>query len=158
MINLERIILLIIYPLIQNVLILYTILKYWKVKQITNEYKGDIKDIKFVETKIKEIESRKQLLKILLLNIRSIRKNFEELFFFLETYNFRSVEVIVLIECCQFVSISHSNIARYVSIYNESKINQNDRVVFHLKSHIHFSFSNTKLTQTNATENTIYLI
>lgn len=87
-------------------------------------------DCHYVSQKI-NIDSK--LLNIIHFNIRSLKKNFDQLLVFLQTYDLLSCDIIVLSETWQLVS-NDFNIDGYKMYYNEGDCNQNDGVVVYINS------------------------
>lgn len=125
--------------------------------ELEEDDKWDIKDHESVANRIKYFKSVKNLINILHINIRSVRKNFDELLLLIETYNLELLDVIVLSECWQIEYIDNFYIPNYRTYYNNSKINQNDGVLIYVKNTITSTMTNTNLPLSNITLSSLYL-
>lgn len=90
-------------------------------------------------------------LNIIHLNIRSIRKNFNNLLVLLQAYNLYVCDIIILSECWQIIDDKNFNIEGYNIYYNQGQLNQNDSVVIYTKQNINFNFTNFKLNTSGVT-------
>ena len=68
------------------------------------------------------IDLSKKLLNIIHLNIRGVRTNFDNLLVFLETYNLKYCDVIILSESHNITSTNCYNIPGYTCYYNEQQV------------------------------------
>lgn len=88
-----------------------------------------------------KIDTDKKLLNIMHLNIRSVKKNFDELLLFLETFKISFCDVIVLSECFQLTSFLEFTIQGYTTHYSNGNITRNDGVLIMVRDNL-----NAKLT------------
>lgn len=88
---------------------------------------------------------------VLHLNIRSARKNFDELVVAMEANSFNAFDIIVLGECFQLESTRYFQIPGYTTYYNEADYNKNDGVLILVKSAIDAMFTKTKLRRCGVT-------
>lgn len=86
-------------------------------------------------------------LNIMHVNIRSVRKNFDELLVFLDVFKLNNCDIIILSECWQILSTNQFNIKGYTTYYNKGDYNQNDGVMVFTKSEINADIKTDKLTQ-----------
>lgn len=107
----------------------------------------------FIEaTNLKEIvAANNNLFSVLHLNIRSARKNFDELIATIETYSFKHFDIIILSECFQLDSINYFQFPGYTAFYNEANYNKNDGVLVLIKSKINAIFTKVKLIRCGVT-------
>lgn len=96
-------------------------------------------------------KTTKKLLSVLHLNIRSARRNFDELIAAIETYNLNICDVIILSECFQIESKDYFEIPGYTTYYNEADYNKNDGVLMFIRSNINSLFTKTKLVISGVT-------
>lgn len=101
------------------------------------------------QKKMFTVNQNKKLLKILHLNIRSIKKNFENFLLFLETFGLKDLDVIVLGETRIINEIKNFTIPGFTNIYNESLNNQCDGVMVFIRENIQADVEHTKLPLTN---------
>lgn len=78
------------------------------------------------------------------LNIRSLKKNFNELLIFLETLSDVGVDILILSETWNIEDLTIYNIEGYQIFYNDSKLNKNDGMVMYVANKIVTKFSNLK--------------
>lgn len=104
-----------------------------------------------------ELFSGKHFFNIFHLNIRSIRKNFDELLLYIETIQQTNIDIIILSETWMIDDISNFNIPNFDIIYNDSAYNQNDGTIVYIKNQINFNSSIKKLTEINLLEITFNL-
>lgn len=102
------------------------------------------------------IEENK-VLNIFHLNIRSVKKNFDELLVLLQSYKLTYCDVIILSECFQITSLEHFNIPGYLTYYNNADYNKNDGVLIFIKSYINANISHKKLPKSKASLSKITL-
>lgn len=107
---------------------------------------------------INKINLSGKILSILHLNIRSVRKNFDELLVFLETFKLYFCDIIILSECWQIESFSQFSIPDYTTYYNEGSINKNDGVLLLIKSEINANVTTCNLNLTNISVSRINLV
>lgn len=98
-----------------------------------------------------KIDINKKKINILQVNIRSVRKNFDELLSFLETFRFHFCDVLVLSECYQLDSYAEFSIQGYTTHYSHGDINKNDGVLMLIKNHLNADISFHKLNNTKIT-------
>lgn len=84
-------------------------------------------------------------------NIRSIKKNFNELTSFLETYNLKYCDVIVLTESWQLECGDNFCIEGYTMYYNKADFNKNDGTVVYIRSNLKHTVTHTKLNLSKVT-------
>ena len=87
-------------------------------------------------------------LKLLHLNIRSIRKNFDEFLIFLEAYKLRDLDIIILSETWEVTNINNFILPGYTIVSNGSNINQNDGQIIYINSNINYDITCIALNQT----------
>lgn len=97
-----------------------------------------------------QINIRNKILNILHLNIRSVRKNFEQLLILIQNFNL-FCDIIILSECFQLFSIDQYNIPGYITYYNNGDYNKNDGVLILVKSGLNIDISHIKLINSQAT-------
>lgn len=85
---------------------------------------------------------------VLHLNIRSIKKHFDEFLIYVESIK-ENIDIIVLSETWNVDAVSDFNIPNFTIYYNESKYNQNDGVILYIKNNISANVVNVSLTETN---------
>lgn len=90
-----------------------------------------------------------KFLNIVHLNIRSIRKNFDELLIFLQVYNLTDCQIIILSECWKIPSCDQYNIPGFITYYNEGDYNKNDGVLVLVKSEIVANFDIIKFVKSS---------
>ena len=93
---------------------------------------------------------------ILHLNVRSIRKNFNNLMTFLQAYNLKQCDILVLSECWQIDNEELFGIKGYITYYNNAKFNQNDGIIIFINSKIQVQFQNVKLSRSHVTLTKFY--
>ena len=98
--------------------------------------------------------SRNSIFGIFHLNIRSIKKNFDELLATFVAYNI-NYDIIVLSECYKIDSLNEINIPGYTTFYNNADFNKNDGVVIFIKSHLNGTVNNRKLIICGVTLSTV---
>lgn len=94
------------------------------------------------------IDSDNYKLNIVHFNIRSIKKNFEELLIYLESV-ITNIDVVVLSETWNIESVNQFNIPDYETFYNESEYNQNDGLVVLIRKTLAANVSTIHLSETN---------
>lgn len=72
-------------------------------------------------------------LNIIHLNIRSIRKNFDELLIYLEELKIENIDIIILSETWKIDEVKAFDIKNFDLHYNESFFNQNDGLIMYTK-------------------------
>lgn len=77
---------------------------------------------------ILNIRGRK-LCNILHMNIRSLKKNFNEFLLYIESADVNDLDIIVLTETWQIEDVLDFSLPNFDILYNESHFNQNDGVV-----------------------------
>lgn len=87
-------------------------------------------------------------LNIIHFNIRSIRKNFDELLVYLEE-RIKYIDIIVLSETWIIDSVSDFRIPNFDCHYNKSKTNQNDGLIVYIRNNIAVETNIQELTDTN---------
>lgn len=97
-------------------------------------------------------------LNVMHLNIRSIRKNFDELQIFLDTFKLHNCDIIILSESWQIMSIKQFNIKGYTTYYNGGNYNQNDGTIIFIKSEINAEIELNKLPNSQVSMNSIKFI
>ena len=85
---------------------------------------------------------------IIHLNIRSVKKNFDEFLVYLELVK-ESIDIIVLSETWCVETVSDFNIPNFTAYHNESRFNQNDAVMVYIKNSLSANVSTWHLTNTN---------
>jgi len=100
------------------------------------------------------------LIKVCHLNIRSLRKNYDELLVFLSSLKVRNLNIIILSESWS-VDLFNFNIKGFKMYYNGAVLNKNDGLVIYVKEDIHqevqhitkdqFTFTELKLCINNFT-------
>lgn len=90
----------------------------------------------------------KQLLGVLHFNIRSLRKNLDEMLIYLHTIDIENVSVIILSETWRLDEVSDFIIPGFFMYYNESYYNQNDGVVVYVKCNLNITEAVIPLTHT----------
>lgn len=90
-----------------------------------------------------------KLLNIIHFNIRSLRKNFDELLAYLTLINLENVDVIVLSETWRLEQVGHFIISGFSLYYNNSYYNQNDGLVIYVKTNLNATTDVICLTETN---------
>lgn len=105
-----------------------------------------------------EIDLGKKLLNVLHINIRSIKKNFDELLLFLEGFQVHFCDIIVLSECFRLQSAACFNLPDYNTYYNCSDINRNDGVIVLIRSELNVQVDNIKLRFSNVCVTMINLV
>lgn len=104
-----------------------------------------------------KIGLRTKLINILHINIRSIRKNFNGLLAFLEAYNVKYCDVIVLSESWQIANDQMFNIPGYTMFYNNADINKNDGTIVYIRSNLSFEVDTIKLHYSRVTVSRVKL-
>lgn len=104
-----------------------------------------------------KIDLKRKLINILHFNIRSIRKNFNELLIFIEAFNLYFTDIIVLSECWR-VDDGLFNIEGYNTFYNHADHNQNDGVIVFVKKDLDIDFKKIKLIESGVTLGRITLV
>lgn len=92
-----------------------------------------------------KINLEDKILNALHINIRSIKKNFDELIVFLESFQIKFCDIIILTECFQLESTANFNLDGYNTYYNNSDINRNDGVVIMVRSELNVEVNTIKL-------------
>lgn len=106
--------------------------------------------VKCNEVKL-SVDTSRNSLNILHINIRSIQKNFNDMLVFLESYNLNFCDIIVLSECWKIADCSNFNIEGYDTYYNNANFNQNDGIIIFSKSELNIAFSDNKLQASSVT-------
>lgn len=101
-----------------------------------------------------------QFFNIVHFNIRSLRKNFDELLLYIGSLQVSNIDIIVLSETWKLEEVNNFCIPNYNIYYNDSQFNQNDGVVVYVKNNIDnllnvIHFSETKLIRLLFTVNNI---
>lgn len=79
---------------------------------------------------------------ILHFNIRSIRKNFDELILYLEQIELNNIDILVLSETFRVDNLDHFKIRGFNSFYNESLNNKNDGLILYVRDTINAKCNN----------------
>lgn len=87
-------------------------------------------------------------LNILHLNISSVRKNFDSLVAFLETYKLDFFDIIALTECFQLDSYNEFSLKGYNTYYNKGSINKNDGVLTFVRNSLNHEVKSHTLQST----------
>lgn len=100
----------------------------------------------------------KQFLNIIHLNIRSLRKNIDQLLVYIESINTNNIDVMVLSETWILEGVSDFSIPNFNMYYSESHFNQNDGIAVYVKNNIDtvldvIQLSETKLLRFSFTSN-----
>lgn len=103
--------------------------EYGRIDTIVTESPEDVRKI---------IEGDNKL-NIMHLNIRSLRKNFDELIIYLDELKIENVDIIILSETWQIDEVRNFHIHGYDLHYNESYFNQNDGLIIYTKELLHIS-------------------
>lgn len=83
-------------------------------------------------------------------NIRSLKKNYDELLVYLDIFGLKSVDVLVLSETFNLgEEVSSFPLAGYNIFYNESKLNKNDGLVIYVRDSINVDSSVVNLGEIN---------
>lgn len=90
-------------------------------------------------------------------NIRSIRKNFDQLLVFLQAYDLLFCDIVILSECWQ-TNDDLYNIEGYNRYYNHADYNQNDGVVVFVRDSFDFIVREFKHTSSGVTFSKVELI
>lgn len=98
-----------------------------------------------------QIVLKDKLLNLIHLNIRSVKKNFDQLILLLETYELDYCDIIILSECFQLNSCNQYNIPGYSTHYNMGDFNKNDGILILIKSDLDVIVSHNKLISSQAT-------
>lgn len=88
-------------------------------------------------------------LNIIHFNIRSLRKNFEELLIYLQSFCLNNIDIIVLSETWNLENVGNFLIPDFNIYYNNSTHNQNDGVVVYLRNSILADVKIHNQTETN---------
>lgn len=115
-----------------------------------------IRDYQNEEYNTKTIESIHDLNKNIIghnfrlfqMNIRSIRKNFDELIILLETTK-QCYEAIILTETFHVANPDLYNIPGYNIIYNNGGFNKNEGVIIYIKKNINYEYKTLKIHDMN---------
>lgn len=99
-----------------------------------------------VSDSIKEISGNK--LNIFHFNI-SIKKNFNELLVYLNSFDIENRNIIILSECWNLEEVRGFAINNFEIYYNESKFNQNDGCVVYVRKNLNHNITITPLSQIN---------
>lgn len=100
---------------------------------------------KFVEASDLKHLTQNSLLNIMHLNIRSVRKNFDEFLATMSVYNLDKNDIIILSESFQLMSTDQFNIPGFTTCYNNGDYNKNDGVIFFVKNNLNCQIDNIKL-------------
>lgn len=104
------------------------------------------------------IDIKKKIFNLLHINIRSIRKNFDNLVTFLNTYNCcHYCDIIVLSECWT-IDNTNFNIPGYIGYHNSANYNKNDGVFIYTREGLGQTISDFKLDTSNITMTRITFI
>lgn len=114
-----------------------------------NENMGELVDM--LKLKNMHKDQNDSILSLIHFNIRSLKKNIDNLLLFIETYNLNYIDVIVLSETFQIDSTKNCSIPGYQLFYNEANYNRNDGMLILAKNHINVEFTFTKLPNSGAT-------
>lgn len=107
---------------------------------------------KFVHaSEITQLQIQNNVLNVMHLNIRSVRKNFDEFLATIATYNLDRCDIIFLGESFQLLSINQFNIPGFTTFYNEGSYNKNDGVIFFVKNNLNCQIDNIKLNTCGVT-------
>lgn len=88
-------------------------------------------------------------LNIIHFNIRSINKNFDELLIYLNQFNLKNLDIIVLSETWRIESVSDFCIPNFNAYYNESRFNKADGVIVYIKKNIICNIKLINFSETN---------
>lgn len=94
------------------------------------------------------IITKQQLLNVLHFNIRSVRKNFDELLLYLHSVDLKKVGVIILSETWTLSEVGDFAIPGFTIYHNESFFNQNDGVLVYVNSTLAVTVNIASLTET----------
>lgn len=98
----------------------------------------------------RQINIKEKILNLVHVNIRSVKKNFDNLLVFLQTFELYYCDVIVLSESFQ-ISHDHFNIPGYNFHYNNADSNRNDGVIIYTKENLNIHVFNHKLLRSSVT-------
>ncbi|KAL3265779.1 hypothetical protein HHI36_009977 [Cryptolaemus montrouzieri] len=98
-----------------------------------------------------EVSLMNNQLNVIHLNIRSVRKIFDNLLLLFQAYNLFFYDVIVLSECFQINSAEEFNNPGFTTFYGEGNYNRNDGVITFIKSGIHVEVVHVKLPTSGTT-------
>lgn len=88
-----------------------------------------------------KIDKNNKKLNLIHINIRSIRKNFDEFLSFLESFKICYCDILVLSESYQLDSFSEFSMQGYTTYYNHGGINRNDGVIILIKNNLNADVS-----------------
>ena len=91
------------------------------------------------------------------MNIRSIRKNFDNFLILYEQYDLRTCDVIILSECFQLENETYQ-ISGYSTYYDNGDYNRNDGIVVLVRSCLVFDVHHIKLELSKCTVSRISLV
>lgn len=103
-----------------------------------------------------DVNLNNRVLNVLHLNIRSIRKNFNELVIFLESYGLDHCDIVVLTETWQ-LGDDRFYINGYSMYYNKADFNQNDGTVVYIKSNLIHEVTHVRLSLSKVTLTSVKL-
>ena len=98
-----------------------------------------------------ELDIKNNIFNLVHLNIRSVKKNFDNLILLLDNFNLDFNDIIVLSESFQICSNENFNIKGYETFYNDAKYNKNDGVIVLVKPELEPIFSTVVLPTSQAT-------
>lgn len=104
-----------------------------------------------------KIDLSNKILTIIHLNIRSLSKNFNEFICFLEGYNLKFCDIIVLTETWKLGGGDDFYIDGYNMYYNGADFNKNDGTVVYVRSNISHSVTHSKFGLSKVTLTTVEL-
>lgn len=105
-------------------------------------------DIEQIHTSMKECT---KIMNIIHINIRSIKKNFDNLLLLIEQLKPYYNDIIILSETFQVENIDYFNIDGYRTYYNEAVYNRNDGMIVFAHENLDIHFETTTLSRTKAT-------
>lgn len=96
--------------------------------------------------------TNKKGINILQLNIRSIKRNFDELNLLLESLGTNNLDIIILSETWQITSENYFKIPNFQMFYNNAKFNKNDGLLIYIHNKIycttkHYTINNITFTR-----------
>ena len=109
-----------------------------------------------VEMFKKQISVNEKNLNIVHVNIRSIKKNFDDLLVFLQAFELYCCDILVLSECFRITG-EDFNIPGYKFHYNNATYNKNDGVIIYTKNSLNVQIMDYKLSNSLVTISKITL-
>lgn len=110
------------------------------------------------EEYLSTVNASYKIINIMHLNIRSVRKNFDELLAFLVSYNISKCDVFILSECFQIETTTNFHIPGYTTLYNSGDYNRNDGIIIMIKSNLNYNLFNIKLVTCGVTLSVLELV